>query len=422
MPSGDGWRPLKTPSRVSDVKLAASPFGRLAATHGVVTAGDTLLTMALAGSLFFSISPDAAKGKVALYLALTMAPFAVVAPLLGPALDRSRGGRRLVLIGSAGARAVLCLFMADDINSLLLFPEAFLVLVASKTYAIAKSALVPAAVESVDELVEANSKLQLLGVAAGLAAAIPGVLILQLADGAWVLRLAALVFAAGTVLAFRIKPADVSAPPPRDLERAELRAAGIVLAAAAMGLLRASVGFMTFLVAFGFRNEGAPSWWFGVVLAASMGGTLVGASSAPGLRRSVREERIITGALIGLAVVGLVCGVRGGDRKLWAAVLAGAVAVAASVSKLAFDSLVQRDAPDAARGRSFARFETRFQLLWVAGAFLPVALPIPLWAGFLAIAGTAAFAAVSYVGGRRATRRHPPPQRTGAGIGRTGDQ
>ena len=46
--------------------------------------------------------------------------------------------------------------------------------------------------------------------------------------------------------------------------------------------------------------------------------------------------------------------------------------------KLAFDSLVQRDAPDANRGRSFARFETRFQLVWVIGALLPLLLlPIP---------------------------------------------
>jgi hypothetical protein len=307
--------------------------------------------------------------------------------------------------------------MADDINSLLLFPEAFCVLVASKTYTIAKSALVPAAVDSDDELVEANSKLQLLGVAAGIGAAIPGAAVLQLASGAWVLRLAALVFAAGTVTALRIRPAEARTPAPNAEERAELRAAGIILAASAMGLLRATVGFMTFLIAFGFRKAHAPSWWFGIVLAASMAGTLVGAAIAPRLRQTVREERIITGALIGLALVGLVCGIRGGDRRLWAAVLAAAVAVAASVSKLAFDSLVQRDAPDAARGRSFARFETRFQLLWVAGAFMPVVLPMPLGLGFLIVAGTAAFACVSYVGGLRATHA-APPRRKRSDVGR----
>ena len=42
-----------------------------------------MFAVSLAGSLFFSISPTAAKDKVLLYLLLTMGPFAVVAPALG---------------------------------------------------------------------------------------------------------------------------------------------------------------------------------------------------------------------------------------------------------------------------------------------------------------------------------------------------
>src|SRR5207237_5703670 len=119
-----------------------SPFARLAVVHLLSIGGDTLVTTALAGSLFFSISPGAARGRVGLYLALTMAPFAVVAPLLGPALDRSRGGRRFLLVGTAAGRALVCFLMAGDIKGLLLFPEAFAFLVLSKSYAIIKSALV----------------------------------------------------------------------------------------------------------------------------------------------------------------------------------------------------------------------------------------------------------------------------------------
>src|SRR5437016_13436832 len=114
-------------------ELRATPFGRLLVAHVVLIAGDTLVTIALAGSLFFSISPGAARGRVALYLALTMAPFAVVAPLLGPALDRSRGGRRLLLAATAAGRALVCFLMARDLKSLLLFPEAFVVLVLAKS-------------------------------------------------------------------------------------------------------------------------------------------------------------------------------------------------------------------------------------------------------------------------------------------------
>jgi len=50
-------------------------FGRLALVHVIMMAGDTLVTVSLAGSLFFSVTPDAAKGKVLLYLLLTFSAF-----------------------------------------------------------------------------------------------------------------------------------------------------------------------------------------------------------------------------------------------------------------------------------------------------------------------------------------------------------
>jgi hypothetical protein len=88
-----------------------------------------------------------------------------------------------------------------------------------------------------------------------------------------------------------------------------------------------------------------------------------------------------------------------------AGVLALAVGVSANAGKLAFDSLVQRDAPDAAQGRAFARFESEFQLAWVAGALLPVALAIPERVGFFVMAVGAGVAALTYVTGGRAASR-----------------
>lgn len=119
------------------------PFGRLALAQVLMLAGDTLVTISLAGSLFFSISPDAAKSRVFLYLVITLAPFAVVAPLLGPLIDRTRGGRRAMVVLSALARCAICPLMATDTHSLLLFPEAFLILVFSKLYLVTRGALVP---------------------------------------------------------------------------------------------------------------------------------------------------------------------------------------------------------------------------------------------------------------------------------------
>jgi len=130
-------------SALRDLFDQRRPFGRLALTHVLMTGGDTLFAVSLAGSLFFSISPMAAKDKVLLYLLLTMGPFAVIAPALGPIVDRSRGARRAMVVSSALGRAVLCPFVARDIHSLLLFPEAFLMLVLSKVYLVTKGALVP---------------------------------------------------------------------------------------------------------------------------------------------------------------------------------------------------------------------------------------------------------------------------------------
>jgi MFS family permease len=152
---GDQFRRLVR-SAVDDLFDQRSPFGRLALTHVLMTAGDTLFAVSLAGSLFFSISPTAAKDKVLLYLLLTMGPFAVVAPALGPLIDRSRGARRAMVVTSALGRAALCPFVARDIHSLLLFPEAFVMLVLSKVYLVTKGALVPemASLEMVDLGVE----------------------------------------------------------------------------------------------------------------------------------------------------------------------------------------------------------------------------------------------------------------------------
>ena len=401
-----GWRSLRRP----DQTISPSPFYRLSIAHTLSVAGDTMVTVALAGSLFFSIEPTAARGRVTLSLLLTIAPFAVVAPLLGPAIDRVQGGRRLMVFAAAAGRAITCLFMAQVVDSLLLFPAAFAALALSKAHAVAKSSLVPAAVDSEERLVEANAKLSLSGGVAGFVAAGPAVLLLQLGDAPWTLGLGAVVFSAAAVAALRIAPARVEQRAAEEEVKQELHHAGVRLAATAMAVIRGSVGFTTFLVAFVFRREGAPSWWFGVVLATSMAGTLLGCAAAPRLRERLREESILTGCLFFLAA-GALLAARLNNRPV-TALLTFVMGFAASAGKLAFDSLVQRDAPKAVQGRSFARFETEFQLVWVVGALIPVVLSIPERAGFFVLAVVPALTAGSYITGRRAlhTQRDRPPQ------------
>ena len=394
-----GWEPLRKAARAAGGgRFGRSPFSRLAIVHMLSAAGDTLVTLALAGSLFFSISPQAARGRVALYLVLTMAPFAVVAPFLGPVLDRSRGGRRWMLLGSAVARALVCVSMANHLQGLWLFPEAFLVLVLSKAHLVTKSALVPTTVADDSELVTANARLAVLAVLAGFAAAAIGVPVLKIGflGGPWVVRLAALAFTAAAVAAVWLQRTPMrSGPEPAEAEE-ELHVASVRMAATAMSVLRAVVGFLTFFVAFAFRAEDSPAWWFGAVLAASLGGTLVGNLVAPRLRRLLSEERMLLGCLALVGVMAIVARLLHGLPAF--CLVAGATGVAAAAGKLAFDSIVQRDAPDAVRGRTFARFETRFQLVWVAGAFVPVVLHISPSLGIDVIALAAALTFFVYVG------------------------
>jgi hypothetical protein len=303
--------------------------------------------------------------------------------------------------------------MLNDLDSLLLFPEAFTVLALGKAYGVARSAVVPTVVQNDAELVEANSKMQLLSGLAAPAAAIPAGLAFLIAGSPGVVAVAMLAYVIATLAALRVPATQVAEAPATEAETAELRGIGIVLASSAMGLIRGMVGFLTFLLLFDLREE--PTWQLGVVLGVTGAGALLGSVVAPVLRRSMPEERMLITVLALMVVVGLVTARYGG--LVGSAVMAATVAVVSTGGKLGFDSLVQRDAPDANRGRSFAKFEVRFQLVWVIGAMTPVLISIPLRVGFLFIAGTAAFALFSYLAGQRAAHRsHAVRPPLGPGI------
>ena len=141
-----------------------------------------------------------------------------------------------------------------------------------------------------------------------------------------------------------------------------------------MGLMVGIVGFLTFLIAAALHRGRAPAQ-FGVVVAASGVGSLLGSLLAPALRRSGTSEERILQIVLGSPRAGPCWRRAGGIVAARGAALC--VGVAASSGKLAFDSVVQRDAPDANRGRSFARFETRSSSHgWSAS--IPVVLSLPM--------------------------------------------
>ncbi|MFX8782230.1 hypothetical protein ABTM76_20505, partial [Acinetobacter baumannii] len=55
------------------------------------------------------------KTNVALYLALTIAPFALIAPVIGPMLDRLQHGRRIAMATTFGLRTVLALLIISNV-------------------------------------------------------------------------------------------------------------------------------------------------------------------------------------------------------------------------------------------------------------------------------------------------------------------
>jgi hypothetical protein len=396
-----------------------------------MAAGDVAMTIALADSLFFDIGPDAARSRVLLFLLISITPFAVVAPLIGPAIDRMPGGRRLVVQLVAGVRALVLIGMIAYLDSLVLFPLAFAALVLQKTYAVSKAALVPSAVRNEHELVEANSKLGLISGIIGAVTAVPAAL-LSLVSAKLTLGLGVLWFLGALLAASRLPRGVVAAQRETRLEQQELHSVPIVLAASAMGLLRACVGFMFFHLAFWLRTVGGDrvtttrlpgghevltysfgagvtgTLWFGVAVVFAAAATMLGNVTAPLVRRRVREEVMLVGALSFLATMGVAAGLLGGVGA--AMMLVVSVNLAAAIGRLAFDSIVQRSAPDANQGRAFARFETRFQLAWVIAGVVPVVIRLPPALGFAIVGFIATFGAVTYgVSLRRVRQGRPVP-------------
>ena len=412
MSGAGGWSPVREPRYPRSPEISGprrvTGFTRLARVHALSAAGDAMIAVALADSLFFSVEADAARSSVLLYLFLTLTPFALVAPLIGPAVDRAPGGRRLLIVLLNAGRALTAFFMIGNVDSRLLFPLAFAVLVLGKGYAIAKASIVPVTVRTEHELVNRNSRLAVLSGVAGLVGGVPAWLLQRYAGSDWVMGVATGVFLGSCVLAFRLPPAKVAlrtSPDEAGSAAAEIRGFGIRLAASGTAMLRGVLGFMTFLVALGLRDDAI--WQVYLVGAFAMIGTLGGSAVAARMREGAREESILQMMLLVPAVVCLLA--------IWDGGLKGAIAVAlvvglaAAAGKVAFDSVVQRDAPNADYGRSFGRFETRFQLSWVVGSALAV-IPMSLRLGFILITLFLAAAVVLHlIGAKNVSRGKPPP-------------
>ena len=181
----------------------------MTATSG---AADAFVTVALAGTIFFSTSVDQARGRVVLFLVITMAPFAVLAPFIGPALDRIQQGRRFVLAGTMMARGLLCYAMSANVaSSVTLLPAAFGILVLQKAGGVVKASVTPRLLPAEITLVTANARSGLISIVASTVAAGVAAGIQYTGGAAWTLRVGTLIYLAAMVLALRL-PEQVDSP------------------------------------------------------------------------------------------------------------------------------------------------------------------------------------------------------------------
>ncbi|WP_131885777.1 MFS transporter [Dietzia cinnamea] len=370
---------------------------------------DAILAVALANTLFFSAATAESRGNVALYLLVTVAPFALIAPVIGPALDRLRSGRRLTVSLTFTLRAVLAVILGLNFDTWLLYPLALGMLVLSKTFGVVKASITPHVLPPALDLVRTNSRLTVLGHVGGsvVAGAAAGAVawIWDSPTALWLLAAVALVsaYVSMTIPAHAEASEDDESATlwsghggsvGRGLRAVLTRPLGrnVLANLWAVSLVRFMTGFLTLYLAFVAKaqEDASALEQAGLLaIAGAAGGLGTFAGNAVGARLPLGRPGRITstaaGAALATAVVAAFLG------TLWgAAVLALVAAVCSALGKVALDASIQTDIPDAARSSAFGRSETALQLAWVAGGALGVLLPPDFTIGFSMIASVGA--------------------------------
>jgi MFS family permease len=394
--------------------------------HALHMAGDAMIAVSLAGTLFFAAATGAQRGNVALYLLITMAPFAVLAPVIGPILDRLQRGRRWALAFSLIGRAVLAVVMTTHFTDFWLYPAALGVLVLSKSHNVLRAAVVPRVLPPAMSLTSANARMSVFGlvtagIAGGIAAGIAATLGFDVE-----LWATAVVFAVGAVVAVRLPrhvdvpagelPADVLTTAPVQVpgRRRRLVSPHVVLALRAVAALRGLGGFLTifsaFLVQATFPHGWEASLALGAVAAAAGIGSLLGTAAGSRLQGQTPDRLVLISAAVGAAIT-IAAAVF--YSFAMAVVVAGVAAVTNALGKVALDAIIQREVPESLSASTFARSETLLQLAWVVGGALGVALPPIGWIGFTVAAALLTLAVGLTLWGlhrsRSAPAMPPPP-------------
>jgi MFS family permease len=401
----------------------ADKSGLTALTWPVVAnfAVDAAMAVALANTLFFAAATAESKGKVALYLLITIAPFAVIAPLIGPALDRLQHGRRAALATSFGLRTLLAAVLIANYDGAtgsfppwVLYPCALGMMVLSKSFSVLRSAVTPRVMPPTIDLVRVNSRLTVFGllggtlvggaVAAGVEYictalfAMPGALFVVVGvsiAGAWLsMRIPRWVEVTTgevpTTLSYHYRSDRLHRVPEpvavgSDTVRQPL-GRNIITALWGNCTIKVLVGFLFLYPAFVAKSHDASGWeqlqMLGLIGAAAAVGNFAGNFTAARLKLGKPAVLVVRCALA-VTVIGLAAAVAG--NLLAAAATALITSGASAIAKASLDASLQKDLPEESRASAFGRSEAVLQLSWVLGGALGVLVYTEPWVGFTAV-------------------------------------
>jgi hypothetical protein len=341
--------------------------------HALSSAGDACIAVGLATTAFFDASATEARGKLALFLLLTLLPFALLVPVAGPLLDRFPHGRRYVLSLTTTGRGLVAWTLAGALSSASLYPQALLVLVLARSYGVTKAAAVVRVRPSALGLVAANARLNVAGTASSAAAALVAVAVSHTIGTPWVLRLAACVFLVGGAVSLRL-PSHVDdrrtkvgpsepfsfADAPRQVRRA----------LATTVSLRFLSGLLTLGLAILLKAHHTRAVTVGFVLGAAVLGGLLGTGLAS--RLSAKRTARVTSVALLAPTLACTAAALGGTTVL-RALAVGSVGLGASLGKYALDASLQQCLAPGQTGSAFARSETALQLGWAVGGGIGLA-------------------------------------------------